>query len=562
MYTYYNLTQPQMSIWETDQFYKGTPISNLGGTLLLTEDIDFNILKIAINKFVEKNDAMRTRLKVVEGKPFQYIIPYEYFPISYYDFTDWSKEAEEAWLTNKTEVPFSICNEPLYRFDMIKSHDGRCGYMVVIHHIICDGWTNALKFEQTMTYYAKLIKGEKIDSTTNPSYLDYIIKEKAYLKSDKFQQDQDFWMARYEEKPIQASIKLKDKENHNRVAKRKQFTIDGDLAKEMHAYSEQHNVSTAVIMEGILGVYASRFHDLTEMIIGIPVLNRSGAIEKSTVGMFVNILPIEIKVDEQSDFLNLCQRIASEHMQVFRHRRYPMNQLLTDMRKKHNIKHNFYDICVSYSNGKIKKTNHDYEFSTKWYFCGTQPESLYLHIDDRDDNGTFVLLYDYLVTLFTEDEIVKLHSRIIFLLKQCLALTHLNICDLELSEIEERERLLSHFNDTYAVYPKNKCYHQCFEEQVARTPDEIAVIFKEQSLTYDKLNKISNHLATVLHQHGVKRGDVVALMINRCEWVFIAQLAILKSGGCYLPIDPNYPKDRVDYMLADSGAKVIITTRL
>lgn len=550
-----------MGIWETDQFYKKTPISNIGGTLLLDEDIDFKILKKAIRKFVEKNDAMRTRIKVVEGKPLQYIVPYEYFPIKLHDFTECTKEEEAQWLKEKTETPISLCKEPLFRFYLMKSHDGRCGYLVVIHHIICDGWTNALKFGQTMEYYAKLASGGKIDSTTNPSYIDYIKKEKKYFKSERFQHDKEFWMARYEEKPVQNSIKLRDKENHNHDAKRSKFEIDGDLASKIHGYCKTHAISPAVLMESILGVYASRFHDVSEMTIGIPVLNRSGAREKSTVGMFVNTLPVKLKVDDKSNFLDMCKSVASQHMELFRHRRYPMNQLLSDLRKKHHITHNFYDICVSYSNGKIKKPNHDYKFSTNWIFHGTQADSLYLHIDDRDDNGTFILQYDYLVSMFSSEEIRLLQKRIMFLLEQCVTKEISIIGELELADTEEKETILSSFNNTTVDYNKSKCFHHCFEEQVKKTPDMAAVIFDDIAYSYDAVNQSSNALAKKLHDEGIGVNSVVGLLLNRSEKVIIAQLGTMKSGAYYVPIDPNYPQDRIDYMIMDSNAEVIITTR-
>ncbi len=299
------------------------------------------------------------------------------------------------------------------------------------------------------------------------------------------------------------------------------------------------------------------------MTIGIPVLNRRGIKEKSTVGMFVNTLPVQIKVDDHSNFVALCKQITMEHMQLFRHRSYPMNELLSDMRKKHKITHNFYDICVSYSNGKINKPNHDYQFSTKWHFSGTQSDSLCLHIDDRDDNGTFVLLYDYLVAMFSEKEIMELHKRLTFLLDQCISNVGLNVCDLELIDDCDRQLLQFEFNDTLVDYPNNKTYFQCFEEQVEKTPHDVAIIFKKnRKLTYEELNNRSNILAHQLIKQGVTKNNVVGLMFNRSENVFVAQLGIMKSGACYLPIDPNYPKDRIDYMLEDSGADILVTSSL
>lgn len=560
MFEYFNLTNPQIGIWETEKFFGGTSIGNIGGTLLLKEEINIEIWQKAINKLIEVNDAIRLRINLKDGKPIQYLSNHKNKVFNIVDFAGKTKEEQDAWISEKMQTPFELLKSDLFEVFILKSWNGEQGYYFKLHHIIADAWTVSLIGTETLEYYRKLMKGESIENEVKPSYLDFIKTEQEYLSSSRFLKDKEYWKEKFEERPNLVSIKLKNIDNPNTKAKRMTFIIEGEDARAIRFFCKDNKISPAVLFEGVLSIYISRFLDIKNIIIGTPVLNRSGGIEKNTAGMFVSTIPIKVSMDDGDTFSDLCKKIGKEHMSVFRHQKYPYNLMLAEIRKKHKISYNLYDFTVSYQNAKILNTNHHYSFRTRWYFNGNLPESLNLHIEDRDDSGFFVLHYDYLVDMFTENEIEDLNKRIQLLMTQAIENPKFKISHMELVDKVERERLMDEFNNTYVDYSKDKCVHEIFEEQVKNIPNDIAVVFKDRKLTYSELNRRCNLLARILRNRGVKRKDITGIMLERSEDIFIAQFGILKSGGSYLPIDPTYPPERIRYILQDSNMKMIITS--
>ena len=186
-------------------------------------------------------------------------------------------------------------------------------------------------------------------------------------------------------------------------------------------------------------------------------------------------------------------------------------------------------------------------------------ESLQIHIDDRDSDGFFKFQYDYQIEKFTEQDIERLHQNICNLLFDAISNDDKKLYELELLSSDERQKLLIDFNNTAVDYPKDKCVHTLFEEQVIKTPNKTAVIACDKTLTYDELNKQANRIAYSLIDKGVNAGDIVAFALPRTSNLIASMLGILKSGAAYLPIDPDYPQDRIDYMLSDSKAKIYLT---
>lgn len=547
-----------MRIWETDRFFQGTSISNIGGTLLIKEQIDFDLWGQVINTCIEQNDSIRLRLKLIDEKPVQYVSEHKNRVFKLIDFTGKTKEEQDFWMNENMRTPFDIIDSDLFEICFIKSWDGKQGSSLRIHHIIGDAWTISLLSTQTMENYKRLKEGSFIDGERKPSYLDYMKSEQDYLNSPKFLIDREYWSERFKDKPNLISIKLKDKDYYSSNANRKTYFVEGKQADSIRQYCEENTTSPAVVFEAALCIYIGEFLGFWDLTFGAMVLNRSGAKEKAMTGMFISTVPLRMSIDKDDTFTDLCKLIGAEHRGVFRHQKYPYNFLLSEIRKKHKIATNLYDFSVSYQNSKISKTNHDYSFKTNWYSNGHLAESLCLHIDDRDDAGFFVLHFDYLVDLLTEDEINDLYNRIMLFLMQGIADDNKKIYDMELVDEIERTKILNEFNNTYFDYPKDKTIHQLFEEQVEKTPDNIAVRFEEKYITYQELNQKANQLARLLKNKGVKPDTIVGIMINRSLEMIIGVLGVLKAGGAYLPIDTEYPPERITYMLQDSGVNTLI----
>lgn len=555
---YFDLTQPQMRIWETEQFFQGTSINNIGGALLLQQELDFELWQEAIFQFIESNDSIRLRVRLMDGKPVQYLSDYKRSSLQVIDFSGKTKDEQDNLLSQLMKTPFKLMDSDLYKFYLIKSWDGEQGYYCIFHHLICDAWTISLLGTQTMENYKWLKEGDRDHYDAQPSYLEYIATELDYMNSAKYQSDREYWLNKFKDKPNPVAIKAREKDYYSSESSRKTYLVEGEQADSIRRFCKEKSTSPAVLFEAALCVYLSKFLNQWEVPLGSLILNRSGSREKSMTGMFISTVPLKVKIDKADTYPELCGKIGKEHMEVFRHQKYPYNILLSEVRKIHKLRTNLYDFSVSYQNSKIAKTNYDYSFRTTWYSNGNLDDSLCLHIDDRDGTGIFVLHFDYLTDLFTEKEISDLHKRIMLFLMQGIDGENRSIADMELTDQDERQQLLDEFNNTHEYVPCDRLTYQMFEEQAAKSPETVALRFEERTMTYGELNRKADQLARLLRSKGVRQNQVVGLMLRRSMEMIIGVLGVMKAGAAYLPIDPEYPPERIEYILKDSRVNLLL----
>jgi amino acid adenylation domain-containing protein/thioester reductase-like protein len=244
-------------------------------------------------------------------------------------------------------------------------------------------------------------------------------------------------------------------------------------------------------------------------------------------------------------------------MKALKHHKYPYNMIVSDLREKFEGITDLYDITLSYQNGKLNKDDDLYN-EGRWHFCGHQRESLAIHVNDRENNGSLVLDYDYLVDIFRDREIEFIHDHMIRILWHALDNPQKAVGKLEMVSEREKRRILYEFNDTACDYPADKNIIRLFEEQAEKTPHRPAVFYADKSMTYDVFNRRVNRLAWKLIEAGARPGDVIAVLIPRNIHALVSIYAVLKCGAVFLPIDPMYPKERIGYMLDDARPRIIL----
>lgn len=562
--SFHPLTSPQLSIWYTEQMYSGTSISNVAGTLRIQEKVDFSLLEKAIQLFIRNNDGMRLRVCLDEnGNPQQYVSEYAERKIPYIDFSthEDSEKAFYDWNNEMTLKPFELLDNDLYSFTMVKISDSDGGFYVITHHLISDAWNMSLIGSFIVDYYCKL-KNEITDENAflpKPSYLSFIENDIAYKSSNRYEKDKLFWEETFHEMPELTVLKTRTTNRISAKAKRKTFVAPARFIDQLKGYCTEHKVSPYPLFLSALTMYFNRISGKEDIILGTPILNRLNHSDKNTSGMFISTIPLRLEVHADETFQALSERVMEVCSSAFRHQRYPFNQILRFVRDRHNIKENLYDIVLSYQNSKFDKS-HEVDYFTRWHFNGYQPNSLTIHINDRDDEGTVILDYDYHEDLYDDREIEFLHQHILGLLWHALDNPGMSICKLEMLPESEKRKVLYEFNDTAMDYPREKLIHQLFEEQVERTPDNVAIVFEEKTMTYRELNERANQLAHVLRRKGVKRDDIVGILVPRSFELIIGIMAILKAGGAFMTIEPDFPSDRIRYMMENSKAAILLTS--
>ena len=532
------LSRSQKLIYDMER-YAGGSIAVICGSMLLPGKRDAGELQAAVNGLYRLNPALRTRI-VGDG---QAVDEYAEREIEVLRFAD--KAALERYAADYAQTPLDFHGE-LSEFHIVLL-PGRYGLLVKLHHIVGDAWTLALIGSQ----FNALLNGEAPPAYP---YADHLADETVYLESTRYTKDRAYFLEQFQKCP--EVTYLSEKPSASFAAERQTFVIDAPDTAILTAYAKSHNVSVFVLFFTALASYMSRVKGNAERFyIGTAVLNRAGVREKNTAGMFVNTVPVLVELDNEASFADNLAAVKASLFGVFRHQRFNYGDALAAIRQEHGFAEKLYDVMLSYQNAAITGA----EEESAWYHSGAQTESLQIHIDDRDSEGIFRIHYDYQTEKFSRCEIATLHDRLLALLFDAIAHDGRKLYELEMLTPEEKRKLLVDFNDTAADYPREKCVHQLFEEQAARTPEKTAVIACDKTLTYRELNKEANKIAHGLIDRGVRPSDIVAFMLPRRSCLIPAMFGILKAGAAYLPIDLDYPQERVDYILMDSGAAFFVT---
>ena len=549
---YYNLTTPQKNIWNLQKYYGDTAIGNQCGAIFYKEKRDNNLLKKAIYHIIDSQSGLRLRF-VEKEEPVQYIAKeLEDIPVMSFATMDKFDDFAENFAKN----PIGLNDKVMYRFVVFQIGD-RSGILAALSHLISDAWTFSFIAGQVDEIYHNLEDGADYD-IWQADYTEYVQTEKDYFISERYKKDKSYWESKYTAQPEKSIIKMLPAKSDSIEAKRFTKCLSEKLENKINKYCSNNQVTQAVLFETALITYLAKINGENQTItIGIPVLNRSNAKEKKIAGMFVSTMPLTVQVIENMTITELAQQISKGHMEIFRHQKYPYSDILKYLREKQNFSGNLYDVMISYQNAKT-----DTEAETKWYSNGYSEVPFVVHIDNRDGKSTHTINVDYQTAVFKDErEVEYIVSRLEYIIAQIVYEASTDIKGIDIIPQEEKNLVLEQFNDTYVQYPREKCVHELFTEQAKKTPDKVALIAGEEHLTYCELDRKSDALAQKLIELGIENQEVVGVYLDRTAYTVISQIAVLKAGGVFLPIDHRYPKDRIDYMLNDCTVKMIITDK-
>ena len=552
----FELTNPQKSIWYTEQFYEGTTVNNICVSGTLYGKINEDILKQAINNVVLQNDSFRIHVIIKNNIPKQYISDYKKFDIDveYINSESEIKQIEK----NEAKFKFNIDDSDLFRFKLAICKGNFACIILTVNHLIADSWSLGLVIQEILKNYNALINNEKYVPDTF-SYLEYINSENEYKNSKKFKNDKLFWNQTFSTIPEQATIpcSINSAKSASYNAKRLGFELDKEIVSKINSFCRENGISTFNFFMAVFSIYIGRVSNINDFVIGTPILNRSNFKEKHTTGMFISTVPVRFNNINKGSFKELANSVATKLMGILRHQKYSYNAILEDIRKENGNIPNLYNITISYQITKAFDSSLG-NYKTDWIFNNYCANDFNIHIYDINDTGNLLIDYDFLVDKYTKDDVVNINNRIIYMIGQILDNSNINSRDIEIITPEEKNKVINVFNDTAIEYSKNKTIVDLFEEQVKKTPDSIAIVSNGKKITYKDLNAKANQLANYLNSSNVKSGDIVGIMTNRSIEMIIGLIAILKSGAAYLPIDPDYPLQRISYMLDNSKSKIIL----
>ena len=334
--------------------------------------------------------------------------------------------------------------------------------------------------------------------------------------------------------------------------------INGLTAK-IYNTSKQLGVTPYMLLLSVYYILLSKYSSQEDIVVGSPIVGRNIAELYNLIGMFVNTLAMRANIDSNLSFKDFLSYIKDICLNNYKYQDYPFDELVDKLKIQRDTSRNpLFDVMFIYQNNGNATADFG-DIKTEYFTPDTKISKFDLSLEVIPENDILNLSFEYATALFNKQFIEDLSKHYSNILTSCLDNLNIKISNICMLSEAEKNKILYDFNNTKTDYPKDKTIAELFEEQANKTPNNVAVVFGMQKLTYKELNERANSLAYYLRKNGIETNDLVGIMVNRSLEMIIGMLAVLKAGGAYIPIDPTYPKDRIEYMLKNSNSKLLLT---
>ena len=557
----------QLGVWMDQMRMPDVPFYNIGMAVRLDGRIDMDVFRQAVSRVCQKYDALRLVFGTDEdGFPHQTALKFIDAPLEVVDYSECEDADQRAWgfMQDRLSSMFDIFGGVLWDAWLIRVSSSRHYWLSRFHHLVCDGIGSSIFGNAIVDEYNALLQGGS--TAEAPSYLDLVEEENRYLSSPRFERDRAFWSARFPSfpPPVFSRKHPVDAEKISRSGSTS-WRLERDRFNRMKAVSSPFGGIVNLFL-ALIAVHAARTAALEEVVIGMPVHNRTDARRRSTVGMFSSMMPIAVQVSSGMTFSGVMAGIGAELRRCYRHQRLSIAEINRCIGFHDFDRNQLYDITFSYDpfQGDTKmgdivpkavRIHHEFE-----------QIPLAVSVNDYHEDEDVVVEFGFNRAYLNEAEVSGMIGRMRTMLDAVLDAPEIPVFQIPLLNGAERDQVLRGFNDTAVAYPKEALIHELFEQQVARTPEAVAVQYEDERLTYAQLNARANRLAHRLRGLKDEAGAAlmgpdarVAICVERSLEMVVGLLGILKAGAAYVPVDPEYPQDRIAYVLQDAGAKVLLT---
>ncbi|MEN6314180.1 MAG: amino acid adenylation domain-containing protein [Clostridiaceae bacterium] len=554
----YPLSAAQMRMFLLNRLDDSSTAYNLTQVLKIKGEIDKERLHAVLRQLAARHEALRTSFEMADGRPVQRIHDDVDFEVDYQE----ADAADEniAGIIKDFIKPYDLSKAPLFRFKLVKliGTDGKPSYILIqdMHHIISDGVSEGLLVREVNGLFSgKRLPDQRIQ------YKDYAEWHEKLLKSSGIQRQKQYWLERL--KPEIPLLNLPT--DHARPpifsfeGSSLKFRIGRGMVCKLHNLARENRVTLFTLLLAAYAILLERYTGQDDIMIGTPVAGRRHADILNTIGVFINTLALRISYAPESSFAEFLKSLGQDVLQAFDNQDYPFANLVDDIVVKRDMSRNpVFDTMFILQNMDVDEIKVEgLEISGYEFDKGMAQFDITLIATEIKDEIEIEL--NYCTSLFSEDTIRRFGAHYINILAYMSEHPEVRLREIDMLSDAEKHQLLYEFNNTTVPYPKEKLVHSLFEEQVRRTPGNVALVLRDRQVTYKKLNDMANCIANKLREKGADRNSIVGILANRSFEMLAGIIGILKSGGAYLPIDPGYPEDRINYMIEDSETRVLLT---
>ena len=560
------LSSAQQRLWFIDQMEGGSAAYHIGIAERMRGELDRSTLKWALGHMVARHESLRTVFRRLDGEPVQEITREKHFVLEEVDLRAVSAKEREAVLSarlsDEAAKPFDLSTGPVIRGSLFQLSEDEHVLLIVMHHIISDGWSIEVLLRELGVLYGARHDGSPDSLPHLPiQYADYARWQRQWLNGADAQRALEYWREHLQGAP--ELLELPTDRPRPAVQSYRgesvRFSLGTELTEELKRLSKRINVTMAMMLYTAWAIVLTRISGQEDIVVGFPVANRRRTEVEGLIGVFVNTLAVRVQLDGDPCVADLLQAVKQIMLRSYAHQDVPFDQVVEVLQPTRSLSHSpiFQAMFVLHPASQGVTRLPGLTLMQQDVPQHTAQFDLLLALQDSANGLTGSL--NYASDLFDDSSIERWIGCLKAVLRGMAREPQLQVSRLPLLDEHEQYRVTRLFNASQAEYAQDKLIHELFEEQVERAPDAIAVIFEGQSLTYGELNARANQLARHLREKQIGPDQLVGICVERSLEMVVGLLGILKAGGAYVPLDPSYPVERLEYMLMDAAPRVLLT---
>ncbi len=563
------LSFAQQRLWFLEQMGGLGSAYHVGRRLRLRGELDRGALVRALERIVERHEALRTTFHAVEGELVQRVVPAgeSGFHLLAHEVGDHpSAEAElQRLVSEEAGAPFDLERGPLMRGRLIRLAAEEHVLLLTMHHIVSDAWSMGVLIQELSALYAAYRRGEADPLPLLPvQYADYAAWQRRWVDGEVLQEQADYWREALAGAPELLELPT------DRVRPARQehagglvrVVLGGELTAGLKALSQRHGTTLYMTLLAGWAALLGRLSGQEDVVVGTPTANRGRREVEGLIGFFVNTLAIRVELSGSPTVGELLGRVKARALQAQQHQDIPFEQVVELVQPARSLAHNpVFQVMFAWQN--VPRGTLELPGLELVPVGGTEEgvAKFDLSLDLGESGGRIVGGVTYATSLFEAATVERYAGYLRRVLEGMAADEGRRVERLEVLAQSERRQVVEAWNRTEAAYPGELCVHELFQAQAGRTPEAVALVFEGETLTYAELNRRANRLAHHLGDLGVGPDVRVGLCLERSPEMVVAVLAVLKAGGAYVPLDPEFPAPRLHSMLAESEPAVLLTQR-
>ncbi|HZE25195.1 MAG TPA: amino acid adenylation domain-containing protein, partial [Blattabacteriaceae bacterium] len=559
------LSNSQQRLWFIDQLEGSSAQYNLPEALRLRGELDVSALRQSIQAIVQRHETLRTHFAYADGTPFQIIEPELKLDLPIEDISALPEREQRslvlAALNQEFERPFDLSQGPLFRMRLFKLAERDYIFLRTLHHIISDGWSQAVFNNEFMQLYEAFHKGK-----ANPlqpitvQYADYAIWQRRWLTEEKVARDLQYWKTHLTGIPEQLELP----KDRPRQARRTygadvcSITVPVETLAALKRVSHAYDATLYMTLLSAFALLLQRYSGQDDIVVGSPIANRQDSQLEQVIGFFVNSLIMRVRVNAGQSFQELLGSVRGTALEAYQHQDLPFERLVEELspERRLNAAPIFQLVFALQNAPMVAEEFRDLQIEA---VAADEPRvRIDLEVHAVEHNGVLDFHWLYSRDLFDRWRMEQMAAHYLRLLEAVAGNCRQQLADFDLLSSSELSRIIEEWNQTSRDIPE-ATLTQLFEAQVEKTPNAAAVIVGNNSFSYRELNARANRLARVLISSGIGPEDFVGLAVPRSLKMLVALVAVLKAGAAYIPLDSTLPTERLQLMLNDARPACTIT---